>query len=111
MMAAARASGAGVVSVAVLCLIAPAWAGEDCATEAAALVQLEAELPQLDLTPPIHHQLVCITLETLVDFAVRVGHHRGRCPASAYAVKAGRWDEARSRYAAQFRQHRCRRAL
>jgi len=111
MMVATRARVAGVASAAVLCFIASAWAGEDCATEAAGLVQLEAELPQLDLTPPIHHQLVCITLETLVDFAERVGHHVGRCPASAYAVKAGRWGEARSRYAAQFRQHHCRRVL
>jgi len=81
MTIAAPAWVAGVSCAA--CLAAAAAAAADCTTEVAALARMEAELPQLDLTPPIHHQLVCITLETLVDFARHVGDHVGRCPASA----------------------------
>ena len=86
-------------------------AGPDCAAEAAKLTAEEAELPVIDLTPPIHHELVCITVETLLDFAQRVGAHVKRCPASPYVDKAATWDQALKDYAAQFRQLRCRRTM
>jgi len=82
---------------------------DDCEGEAALLARAETELPRLDLTPPLHHQLVCISLETLAEFRRRVGAHVRRCPASPYAAKAAGW--AGEDYGAQFRRHRCRRKL
>jgi hypothetical protein len=105
----ARQGLAACAVVAWLC--GTAAAAEDCATEADALARSEAELPRVDLTPPIHRQLVCITLETLVEFAQRIGHHVGRCPASSYAAKAPAWAQAGNGYAAQFRRYHCRRTL
>jgi hypothetical protein len=95
----------------LLIWLSGAAAAEDCAAETNALARSEAELPRVDLTPPVHHQLVCITLETLVDFAQRMGRHVGRCPATADAAKAAAWAQAGKGYAAQFRRYHCRRTL
>jgi hypothetical protein len=111
MVATARRLMAGAPLVLVFGLAPVPAAADDCAAETAELARTEAELPMLDLTRPIHHQLVCITLETLVDFARRVDLHVGRCPASDYAAKAAIVAAARKDYAAKFRQHRCRRSL
>ncbi len=101
---------AGVTALAAIGLAAGS-ALADCDGEAAALVKAETELPVLDLTPPLHHELVCITLETLVNFGKRLGAHVARCPASPHADKAATWERLRKDYLAKFRQRRCRRHL
>jgi len=100
-----------VTALVLVWLPAAQAAGPDCVAEAAKLAAQEAELPVIDLTPPIHHELVCITVETLLDFARRVTAHIRRCPASAYAEKAAAFDEAVKNYTAQFRELKCRPAL
>jgi hypothetical protein len=108
---AAARGAAALLCIATISIAATPACAQDFATELATLTQSEAELPRLDLTPPIHRQLVCITLETLVDFARRVDTHMSRCPSSAYQEKAGHWVKARREYATRFRQHHCRPSL
>jgi hypothetical protein len=111
MAATPRAAAIAALCASALGIAPQGAAAEDCAVEAGALARSESELPRLDLTPPIHHQLVCITLETLVDFARRIDRHLGHCPSSDYAERAATWVQAHRTYAAKFRQYRCRRSL
>jgi hypothetical protein len=83
----------------------------DCATQAAALSDQQAELPRLDITSPADRPPYCITLETIMDFAGRVKAHVARCPQSSHASSVAEWDKLRDSYAKLFTQYRCRRTL
>jgi hypothetical protein len=100
--------GAGAVLVAGSAGAAPAV---DCTAELAKLTRDETELPRLEVANPADRPPYCITLETIMDFAVRLKAHVGRCPASTYAPAAAQWEKTRADYAKLFVQHRCRRTF
>ena len=83
----------------------------DCATEAAALVQAETDLPRLDVVTPADRPPYCITLETIMAFAGRLKAHVAQCPGSDYAPTAANWAKTRADYAKLFTQTRCKRTL
>jgi len=83
----------------------------DCASEAAALVKDQADLPRLEVASPADRPPYCITLETIIAFAGRVKAHVSQCPTSDYAQRVGEWDKTRVDYAKLFSQYRCRRTL
>jgi hypothetical protein len=82
-----------------------------CADEAVRIRRAETELPKLEAAPPEDHQIVCITLETNLLFARRLDAHLKACPKSSYAEKAERWTQTQARYAAQFRERRCKQTI
>ena len=88
----------------------PAFAA-DCATEAAALVQKESELPRIEVVTPADRPPFCITLETIMAFAGRLKAHVAQCPSSSYAPSAADWAKTRADYAKLFTQNRCKRTL
>ena len=88
-----------------------AAAPADCAAEAAVLVKDEAELPRLDVASPKDRPVLCITIETVVDFASRLKAHVAHCPASNYASTAADWEKTRIDYTRRFAQNRCRRTI
>jgi hypothetical protein len=57
----------------------------DCASDAAALLKAQANLPRLEVASPFDRPPFCITLETIMAFAGRVKAHVTQCPASQYA--------------------------
>jgi hypothetical protein len=81
----------------------------DCATEAAALLKEEADLPRLEVASPADRPPYCITLDTIMTFAARVKAHAVRCPQSGHAPAAAEWDRTRTEYAKLFSQYRCKR--
>jgi hypothetical protein len=83
----------------------------DCASDAAALLKAQANLPRLEVASPFDRPPFCITLETIMAFAGRVKAHVAQCPASQYAQSVTRWDKTRVDYAKLFSQYRCRRTL
>jgi hypothetical protein len=91
--------------------IAGAAAAADCASEAAALVKDQANLPRLDTVSSADRPPYCITLETIIAFAGRVKAHVNHCPASDYAQTVTEWDKTRANCARLFSQYRCRRTL
>jgi hypothetical protein len=91
-------------------IVSPA-AAVDCASEAAALVKDQANLPRLDIVSSADRPPYCITLETIIAFAGRVKAHVSHCPASDYAQTVTDWDKTRAHYAKRFSQYRCRRTL
>jgi hypothetical protein len=84
---------------------------DPCRNSAAALAKTEAELPAIDLTPPIHHALVCVSIETVTDFAKRVRTHITHCKNSPYAQKSAAWNQILTEQSTQFRQMKCRRTM
>jgi len=65
------------VAALALALSAPASFAEqapavDCGTEASALSKQQSELPRLDVASPADRPPYCITLETVMAFALRV---------------------------------------
>src|SRR6266566_2577443 len=74
----------------------------DCATEAAALVQAETELPRIDVVTPADRPPYCITLETVMAFAGRLKAHVAQCPNSDYAPAVAEWDKTRTDYSKLF---------
>jgi hypothetical protein len=102
-------AGAGaLLSIAAPLRAAPAV---DCAAEVAKLTKDETELPRLEVANPLDRPPYCITLETIMDFAVRLKAHVGRCPTSTYAPAVPQWEKTRADYAKLFAQYRCRRTF
>ena len=83
----------------------------DCAAEAVALVQAESELPRIEVVSPADRPPYCITLETIMAFAVRLKIHVAQCPGSSYTPTAADWAKTRADYAKLFSQNRCKRTL
>jgi hypothetical protein len=83
----------------------------DCTAEAAVLVKEEAELPRLEVASPKDRPVLCITIETVIDFASRLKAHVAHCPGSNYASAATDWEKTRIDYAKRFAQNRCRRTI
>ena len=83
----------------------------DCATAAAALTQVESELPRLEVVTPADRPPYCITLETIMAFAGRLKAHVAQCPGSSHAPSAADWTKMRADYAKLFTQNRCKRTL
>jgi hypothetical protein len=83
----------------------------DCATEVAVLVKDEAELPRLDVASPKDRPVLCITIETVIDFASRLRAHVAHCPGSSYVSAAADWEKTRVDYAKRFAQNHCRRTI
>ena len=99
----------------IACLLYAALGGNavaaDCAAEEARLKKDEAELPRLEVASPADRPITCITLETIIAFAVRLKGHVARCPASSYVPTASDWEKTRLDYAARFTQNRCKRTF
>jgi hypothetical protein len=104
----ARAAVGAIAIVAMTCTAGAAPA-MDCASEAAALIQEEAELPRLEVASPADRPPYCITLETIMAFAIRVKAHAVRCPQPDHAPAVAQWDKTRAGYSKLFGQHRCKR--
>ena len=83
----------------------------DCTAEAAVLVKEETELPRLEVASPKDRPVLCITIETVIDFASRLNAHVDQCPGSNYASAATYWEKTRIDYAKRFAQNRCRRTI
>jgi hypothetical protein len=83
----------------------------DCAAEAAVLVKDEGELPRLDVASPKDRPVLCITIETVIDFASRLKAHVAHCPGSSYVPAAADWEKTRIGYTKRFAQNRCRRTI
>ena len=83
----------------------------DCSTEAAALTRDQSELPRLEVASPEDRPPYCITLETIMLFAVRVKAHVAHCPNSDYAPAVTEWDKTRTDYSKLFSQYHCKRTL
>ena len=83
----------------------------DCAADAAALIREESELPRLEVASPADRPPYCITLETIMAFAVRLKIHVAQCPGSSYTPTAADWAKTRADYAKLFSQNRCKRTL
>ena len=81
----------------------------DCATEAAALLKEEADLPRLEVVSPADRPPYCITLDTIMAFAARVKAHAVALPAVGHAPAVAEWDRTRAKYAKLFSQYRCKR--
>lgn len=90
---------------------ASATAAADCTGEESALMKDESELPRLEAASPADRPITCITLETIIAFAVRLKAHVAHCPASSYARSATEWNKTRVDYAARFVQNRCKRTF
>lgn len=111
------AGGGGLRTAALAALVLagvgqPAFAqSNDCGREAASIRKAETQLPRLDVAPPADQQIVCITLETNILFAKRLGAHVAQCPRSPYAQKAAEWQRTGEQYAAQFNERRCKPAI
>ena len=88
-----------------------AAAAADCGGEEAMLMKDEAELPRLEVASPADRPITCITLETIMAFAVRLKGHVAHCPASSYAQSAADWEKTRLDYATRFIQNRCKRTF
>ena len=86
-------------------------AAADCATDAAALARAESELPKIEVVSPADRPPYCITLETIMAFAVRLKIHVAQCPGSSYTPSAADWAKTRADYAKLFTQNRCKRTL
>ena len=91
--------------------IAAAAPAADCAGEAAALAKDQSDLPRLDIANPADRPPYCITLETLMAFAVRVKSHAAACPNSDFVHQAAEWDKSRAGYSKLFSRYRCRRTM
>ena len=102
---------AAFVLVAVGAMSVGTAVAADCATEAAALVQVESELPRIEVVTPADRPPYCITLETIMAFAGRLKAHVAHCPNSSYAPSAADWAKTRADYAKLFTQNRCKRTL
>ena len=85
--------------------------GVDCGTEAKILNQAKSELPRLDVASPADRPPYCITLETIMAFALRVKAHVAHCPSSDYAAAVADWIKTQSDYSRLFRRHRCKRTM
>ena len=113
----AAALAALMLSLAQLALAQQALAqpasaqSNDCSREAASIRKAETQLPRLEVAPPADQQIVCITLETNILFAKRLGAHVAQCPRSPYAQRAGDWQRTGEQYAAQFNERRCKPAI
>lgn len=81
----------------------------DCATEAAALIREESELPRLEVASPADRPPYCITLETIIAFAGRVTARAARCPQPDRATAVAEWEKRRTDYSKLFSQYRCKR--
>jgi hypothetical protein len=86
-------------------------AAADCAADAAALGRDQADLPRLEFTTPADRPPYCITLETLIAFAVRVKAHVAACRDSEFVQQAAEWEKSRVTYSQLFSRYRCRRTL
>jgi hypothetical protein len=91
--------------------IAEAAPVRDCTTEAKILSKDQSELPRLDAASPEDRPPSCITLETLMAFALRVKVHVSHCPGSDYAAAAAEWIKTQADYSKLFSQHRCKRTM
>src|SRR5262245_64423533 len=67
---------------------APQATTSSCATDAATLVRMEADLPRIEVTSPADQPVLCITIETLMAFATRLKTHVAQCPNSNHATSA-----------------------
>jgi len=103
------------VAALALALSAPASFAEqapavDCGTEASALSKQQSELPRL-VASPADRPPYCITLETVMAFALRVKAHVAHCPGSDYAAAVAAWIKTQADYSKLFRRHRCKRTM
>ena len=92
-------------------LIGSAAAAADCTVEETGLMKDESELPRLEVASPADRPITCITLETNIDFAIRLKAHVAHCPASSYVPATPEWEKTRVDYAARFTQNRCKRTF
>src|SRR6516165_9510889 len=83
----------------------------DCGTEASTLSKQQSELPRLDVASPADRPPYCITLETVMAFALRVKAHVAHCPGSDYAAAVADWIKTQADYSKLFRRHRCKRTM
>ena len=83
----------------------------DCETEASALSKQQSELPRLDVASPADRPPYCITLETIMAFALRVKAHVAHCPTSDYAAAVADWVKTQADYAKLFSRRRCKRTM
>jgi len=83
----------------------------DCGTEASTLSKQQSELPRLDVASPADRPPYCITLETVMAFALRVKAHVARCPNSDYTTAVADWIKTQADYSKLFRRHRCKRTM
>jgi hypothetical protein len=97
------------IGLALAAFGASAHAAVDCATEVAALVKDESELPRLDVVSRADRQMYCITVETVIAFAGRLKAHVAQCPHSPYLPAAAQWERTRADYARRFGERGCRR--
>ena len=102
---------AAFVLVAGSVALSAGTAAADCATDAAALVRAESELPKIEVVSPADRPPYCITLETIMAFAGRLTAHVAQCPSSSYAPTAAEWAKTRADYAKLFTQTKCKRTL
>jgi hypothetical protein len=89
-------------------LAAPA---RDCEDEAKMLSKEQLELPRLEAASPRDRPPYCITLETIMAFALRVKLHVSRCPSSEFAPAVADWIRKSTDYSKLFRAHRCKRTM
>jgi hypothetical protein len=106
----ARAVPTALIGAAIAAALAAPAASQpgECAREASSIRRAEGQLPRLDVAPPDDKQIVCITLETNMLFARRLAAHLAKCPRSPLARDGEAWRATGTRYAAQFRDRRCR---
>jgi hypothetical protein len=90
---------------------ADAAPAKDCSAEAQTLTRDQAQLPRLEVASPADRPPYCITLETIMSFAVRVKAHVAHCPQSDFAPTIADWDKTQIDYSKLFSQHRCKRTL
>lgn len=97
---------AALLSAACLAAITPAMA-LDCRSEGAALVRLEADLPDPQ-TLPHDRQITCISLEINMDFVRRLAALAQACPATPPAGRLAHHQTRTADYATAFQQKRCK---
>ena len=83
----------------------------DCGAEASALSKQQSELPRLDVASPADRPPYCITLETIMAFALRVKAHVAHCPTSDYAAAVADWIKTQADYSKLFNRRRCKRTM
>jgi hypothetical protein len=83
----------------------------DCADEAKMLSKEQLELPRLEAASPKDRPPYCITLETIMAFALRVKLHVSRCPSSEFAPAVADWIKKSADYSKLFSKHRCKRTM
>jgi hypothetical protein len=83
----------------------------DCGAEASTLSKQQSELPRLDVASPADRPPYCITLETVMAFALRVKAHVAHCPNSDYAAAVADWIKTQADYSRLFRRHRCKKTM